>query len=35
VFGWALLGETLFLSDILGGLLTLGGLALLLRARRQ
>ncbi len=34
VFGWALLGERLFLSDILGGLLTLGGLALLLRARR-
>lgn len=35
VFGWALLGERLHLSDILGGLLTLGGLALLLRARRQ
>ncbi len=35
VFGWALLGERLYLSDILGGLLTLGGLALLLRARRQ
>lgn len=34
VFGWALLAEHLFLSDILGGLLTLGGLALLLRARR-
>jgi drug/metabolite transporter (DMT)-like permease len=34
VFGWALLGERLFASDILGGLLTLGGLALLLRARR-
>jgi drug/metabolite transporter (DMT)-like permease len=35
VFGWALLGERLYISDILGGLLTLGGLALLLRARRQ
>lgn len=34
VFGWALLAERLYLSDILGGLLTLGGLALLLRARR-
>jgi drug/metabolite transporter (DMT)-like permease len=34
VFGWVLLGERLFLSDILGGLLTLGGLWLLLRARR-
>jgi drug/metabolite transporter (DMT)-like permease len=34
VFGWALLGERLYLSDILGGLLTLGGLWVLLRARR-
>ena len=33
VFGWALLGERLFLSDILGGALTLGGLFLLVRAR--
>jgi drug/metabolite transporter (DMT)-like permease len=35
VFGWALLGERLFLSDILGGLLTLSGLALLLHARSR
>jgi drug/metabolite transporter (DMT)-like permease len=35
VFGWALLGEQLFLSDILGGVLTLGGLALLLHARSR
>jgi drug/metabolite transporter (DMT)-like permease len=35
VFGWALLGERLYLSDILGGVLTLGGLALLLRARAR
>jgi len=34
VFGWALIGERLFVSDILGGVLTLTGLALLLRARR-
>jgi drug/metabolite transporter (DMT)-like permease len=33
VFGWALLGERLFVSDIVGGVLTLGGLALLVRAR--
>lgn len=35
VFGWALLGERLYVSDIVGGLLTLGGLALLLRARAR
>lgn len=35
VFGWALLGERLFLSDIAGGVLTLGGLALLVRARAR
>jgi drug/metabolite transporter (DMT)-like permease len=35
VFGWALLGERLFLSDVVGGMLTLGGLALLLRARAR
>jgi drug/metabolite transporter (DMT)-like permease len=35
VLGWALLGERLFLSDILGGVLTLSGLALLLRARMR
>jgi len=35
VFGWALLGERLYLSDILGGALTLGGLALLVRARAR
>ncbi len=33
VFGWALLGERLFLSDIMGGVLTLTGLALVVRAR--
>jgi drug/metabolite transporter (DMT)-like permease len=33
VFGWALLGERLYLSDIVGGVLTLTGLALLVRAR--
>lgn len=35
VFGWALLGERLYLSDIVGGLLTLGGLALLVHARAR
>jgi drug/metabolite transporter (DMT)-like permease len=35
VFGWALLGERLYLSDIAGGVLTLGGLALLVRARAR
>jgi drug/metabolite transporter (DMT)-like permease len=35
VFGWALLGERLFVSDIVGGVLTLGGLALLVRARAK
>lgn|GEM_PF-1559953 len=35
VFGWALLGERLYLSDIVGGLLTLGGLALLVRSRAR
>ena len=33
VFGWALLGERLYVSDIVGGVLTLAGLALLVRAR--
>ena len=33
IFGWALLGERLFVSDIIGGVLTLGGLFLLVRAR--
>ncbi len=33
VFGWALLGERLFVSDLVGGALTLGGLFLLVRAR--
>lgn len=35
VFGWALLGERLFVSDIMGGVLTLGGLALLVHARSR
>jgi drug/metabolite transporter (DMT)-like permease len=35
VFGWALLGERLGWSDVLGGAITLSGLALLLRARRE
>jgi drug/metabolite transporter (DMT)-like permease len=35
VFGWALLGERLYLSDVAGGVLTLGGLALLVRARAR
>jgi drug/metabolite transporter (DMT)-like permease len=35
IFGWALLGERLYLSDILGGCLTLAGLALLLHARSR
>jgi drug/metabolite transporter (DMT)-like permease len=35
VFGWALLGERLFVSDIVGGVLTLAGLALLVRARSK
>ena len=34
VFGWALLGERLALTDLAGGAVTLGGLALLFRARR-
>jgi len=34
VFGWALLDERLYVSDIVGGLLTLAGLAVLVRARR-
>lgn len=35
VFGWALLDERLFVSDIIGGILTLGGLWLLVRARAR
>jgi drug/metabolite transporter (DMT)-like permease len=35
VFGWALLGERLFVSDIIGGVLTLSGLWLLVRARAR
>jgi drug/metabolite transporter (DMT)-like permease len=35
VFGWALLGERLFVSDVVGGVITLTGLALLLRARAR
>ncbi|WP_439597594.1 DMT family transporter [Falsiroseomonas sp.] len=35
VFGWALLGERLYVSDIIGGVLTLGGLALLVHARSR
>jgi drug/metabolite transporter (DMT)-like permease len=35
VFGWALLGERLYLSDIMGGVLTLSGLALLVHARSR
>ncbi len=35
VFGWALLDERLYLSDVLGGLLTLTGLFLLVRARSR
>jgi drug/metabolite transporter (DMT)-like permease len=34
VFGWALLGERLAPTDLAGGAVTLGGLALLFRARR-
>lgn len=34
VFGWALLGERLALTDLAGGAVTLSGLALLFRARR-
>jgi drug/metabolite transporter (DMT)-like permease len=34
VFGWALLDERLTWTDVLGGLVTLSGLALLFRARR-
>ncbi|WP_431272384.1 EamA family transporter [Dankookia sp. P2] len=34
VFGWALLGERLALTDLGGGAVTLAGLALLFRARR-
>lgn len=33
VFGWALLGERLGWSDVVGGVITLTGLALLVRAR--
>jgi drug/metabolite transporter (DMT)-like permease len=35
VFGWALLGERLFVSDLVGGALTLSGLFLLVRARAR
>jgi drug/metabolite transporter (DMT)-like permease len=35
VFGWALLSERLYFSDIIGGVLTLGGLALLVHARSR
>lgn len=35
VFGWALLGERLFISDMVGGVVTLGGLALLVHARSR
>ncbi len=35
LFGWLLLGEEFYLSDILGGLLTLSGVALLMRARQR
>jgi drug/metabolite transporter (DMT)-like permease len=35
VFGWALIGERLYVSDILGGVLTLSGLALLVHARSR
>jgi drug/metabolite transporter (DMT)-like permease len=35
VFGWALLGERLFVSDLIGGVLTLSGLWLLVRARAR
>lgn len=35
VFGWALLGERLYVSDIVGGVLTLSGLFLLVRARAR
>jgi len=34
VFGWLLFGEQLLWTDLLGGLITLAGLALLFRARR-
>ena len=34
IFGWALLGEALGWTDLLGGMVTLGGLLLLFRARR-
>jgi drug/metabolite transporter (DMT)-like permease len=34
IFGWALLGERLAATDLAGGAVTLGGLALLFRARR-
>ena len=33
IFGWALWGETLAWTDLLGGAVTLGGLLLLFRAR--
>jgi drug/metabolite transporter (DMT)-like permease len=35
VFGWALLGERLYVSDLIGGALTLAGLAMLVRARAR
>lgn len=35
VFGWALLRENLYASDLIGGVLTLGGLALLVHARSR
>lgn len=35
VFGWALLDERLYVSDIVGGLLTLSGLWLLVRTRAR
>jgi drug/metabolite transporter (DMT)-like permease len=35
VFGWALLGERLYVSDLIGGVLTLAGLAMLVRARAR
>ncbi|MCK8785466.1 DMT family transporter [Roseomonas sp. NAR14] len=35
LFGWALLGERLGWTDIMGGMVTLAGLAVLFRARRD
>jgi drug/metabolite transporter (DMT)-like permease len=34
ILGWALLDERLAWTDLLGGLITLGGLLLLIRARQ-